>query len=32
VSPERYELNFYIPEDGLFHSLRSENSIVAIFA
>jgi hypothetical protein len=25
VSPVRYELGFYIPEDGIFHSHRSEN-------
>jgi hypothetical protein len=25
VSPVRYELGFYIPEDGILHSHRSEN-------
>jgi hypothetical protein len=25
VSPVRYELGFYIPEDGILHSLRSGN-------
>jgi hypothetical protein len=26
VSPVRYELGFYIPEDDILHSLRRENS------
>jgi hypothetical protein len=25
VSPVRYELGFFIPEDGIFHSDRREN-------
>jgi hypothetical protein len=25
VSPVRYELDFYIPEDGILHSHRREN-------
>jgi hypothetical protein len=25
VSPARYELSFYIPEDGILHSPRREN-------
>jgi hypothetical protein len=25
VSPVRYELGFYIPENGILHSHRSEN-------
>jgi hypothetical protein len=25
VSPVRYELGIYIPEDGILHSHRSEN-------
>jgi hypothetical protein len=25
VSPERYELGFYIPEDSILHSRRREN-------
>jgi hypothetical protein len=25
VSPVRYELGFYIPEDGILHSNRREN-------
>jgi hypothetical protein len=25
VSPVRYELGFYIPEDGILHSHRREN-------
>jgi hypothetical protein len=25
VSPEKYELDFYIPEDGILHSHRREN-------
>jgi hypothetical protein len=25
VSPVRYELGFYIPEDGILHSHRHEN-------
>jgi hypothetical protein len=25
VSPVRYELSFYIPEDGVLHSQRREN-------
>jgi hypothetical protein len=25
VSPVRYELGFYIPEDGILHSHRLEN-------
>jgi hypothetical protein len=25
VSPVRYELSFYIPEDGILHSHRREN-------
>jgi hypothetical protein len=25
VSPVKYELGFYIPEDGIFHSHRREN-------
>jgi hypothetical protein len=25
VSPVRYELGFYIPEDGILHSRRREN-------
>jgi hypothetical protein len=25
MSPVRYELGFYIPEDGIFHSDRREN-------
>jgi hypothetical protein len=25
VSPLRYELGFYIPEDGILHSHRREN-------
>jgi hypothetical protein len=25
MSPVRYELGFYIPEDGILHSHRSEN-------
>jgi hypothetical protein len=25
VSPVRYELGFYIPEDDIFHSHRREN-------
>jgi hypothetical protein len=27
VSPVRYELGFYIPEDDVLHSHRHENSI-----
>jgi hypothetical protein len=27
VSPVRYELGFYIPEDGILHSHRRENLI-----
>jgi hypothetical protein len=25
VSPVKYELGFYIPEDGILHSYRREN-------
>jgi hypothetical protein len=25
VSPVKYELGFYIPEDGILHTHRSEN-------
>jgi hypothetical protein len=25
VSPVKYELEFYIPEDGILHSYRREN-------
>jgi hypothetical protein len=25
MSPEKYELGFYIPEDGILHSDRREN-------
>jgi hypothetical protein len=25
MSPMRYELGFYIPEDGILHSYRREN-------
>jgi hypothetical protein len=33
VSPVRYELDFYIPEDGLLHSDRRENlkSLMIVF-
>jgi hypothetical protein len=31
VSSVRYELGFYIPEDNLLHSHRSENVISYIF-
>jgi hypothetical protein len=30
VSPVRYELAFYIPEDGILHSLRREDLIAYI--
>jgi hypothetical protein len=31
VSPERYELGFYIPEDGILHSHRRHESLKAYF-
>jgi hypothetical protein len=31
VSPVRYELGFYIPEDGILHSHRRENLKSYIF-
>jgi hypothetical protein len=30
VSPVQYELDFYIPEDGILHSHRHENLILHI--
>jgi hypothetical protein len=32
VSPVRYELGFYIPEDGILHSHRRENLKSYIFS